>query len=318
MTENTSDCLTKRLAINYNIFNQSPVRSIKQLIGQNSTLISYRVNSVVNWSGEVYVDLVYKTIPIDLFTIYYIPMNEIKHLMPNSEKYITTVNGCNVKLNNPRLNSFHDYLPIRVKRGLLITDDNDDYEQYYASALNDDNLFEQKTSLTNVSNVANYFGTTVSNPMNSLITPLSLLIENNNNHFTSVGFTMTLPDVLYPKDFKAESVYSIDDTLRYYRQAIASIPALQLIDDIQYIKDFKEIVNEEDKQTTTAYIMSVKNLPDHGISGTIMIQPKRQVDLILYYPTNTYQIDVDELNSIKLFVEADEINYNNFQWLKKK
>ena len=329
--------LTKRLAINASVFGQSPVRAIKQLIGKNATLVSYKVNSIVNWSGDTIVDIVYQTIPIDVFSIYYVPINEIKQLVPNSEKYITVINGCNVKLSNPKLSAFHDYLPIRVSRrsplsvasASTVTSssasssviDVDDYERYYSIALDDEHTYEQNQAAINRQNesdeIANYYGTTVTNPLNALITPMRLLTENRSK--LSFGFTLSMPNKLYPANFHAPEVYSADDCIKYYQQQVKRIEALMLIDNIKASNDpniFK--VNEI---STTAYVIDVNLLPkgnDARVHGFILIQPRRIVRQILYFPTNAHEIDSDELDSIRQFIEADEINFNNYYFLKNR
>lgn len=295
-----------RLSINYHYFNAHPVRAIKQLIGQNATLISYKQNSVVSWDGNVIVDIVYRSIPIDQFSIYYVKQSEIKHLIPNSEKYITTINGCNVKLNNPKLNQFKEWLPIRIKKSMI--NDTDSYEEYYTQSIDDTNTNELKN---NSGGLANYFGTTVNNPMNSLITPLNLI--TNNNEYISTGFNITLPEKLYPDNFKPKELYTLDETIKYYRQVVQSLPAISIIQDIEQ----SDKLPENQSMETIGYLIDVKLLDTcDTLKGVILIQPKRICSLILYYPTNTYTISHEEIESIKKFVQMDQINYNNFMFIK--
>ena len=312
--------LTKRLQLNAQVFGVAPVRAIKQLIGRNATLLSYKVNSIVSWSGDVIVDIVYQTIPIDMFSIHYVKIDEIKQLVPNSEKYITIVNGCNVKLSNPKLTSFHDYLPIRIsRRSPLTTTENDDYERYYSIALDDNTLFEQNQDYINKTNetdeIANYYGTTVTNPLSSLITPMRLLTENRSK--LSFSFDVSEPKKLYPSSFKAPEMFTLDETVQYYQQQVKRIEALGLIDTIKVSNDAK--VFDSSELSTTAYVVSVNLIPD-GVSlhGFILIQPRRQPDKILFFPTNAHEILSDEVESIKRFIEADIINYNNFYYLKNE
>ena len=318
---NESSSITKslRLSINYKYFNSHPVRAIKQLIGQNATLISYKQNSIVKWDGNVIVDIVYKSIPIDQFSIYYVPIKDIKHLIPNSEKYVVVVNGCNVKLNNPKVNQFHDYLPIRIKKTII--NDTDKYENYYTETT--DGNMELKTDSHELTN---YFGTTVSNPMNSLITPLNILTNSSNlsinqseedkEHEKEIndnyGFNVVIPPSLYPSDFKPKDMYSLDDTIKYYRQIAQTIPALSIIQDIKQV----DKLPTSQTMSTTGYLIDVDLLPSNGINGIVLIQPKRICELILYYPTNNYMISSEEIKSIKDFVKMDRINYNNFMFVK--
>jgi len=311
---------TLRLSINYHYFNAHPVRAIKQLIGQNATLISYKVNSVVSWDGNVIVDIVYKSIPIDQFSIYYVKQSDIRHLIPNSEKYVVVVNGCNVKLNNPKLSQFHEWLPIRIKKTII--NDTDAYEDYYAQSITDSSLNELKT---NNGGLVNYFGTTVTNPMNSLITPLNTSLitsqitndgsNGSNESESGYGFNITLPDKLYPDNFKPKDSYTLDETVKYYRQVAQSIPATSIIQDIKVINDNK--LPESNTMETTGYIINA-NLLNNELKGIILIQPKRICELILYYPTNAYTISNAEVESIKKFIEMDRINYNNFMYIRNQ
>ena len=303
---------TLRLSINYHYFNAHPVRAIKQLIGQNATLVSYKVNSVVTWDGSVIVDIVYRSIPIDQFSIYYIKQSDIRHLIPNSEKYVTVVNGCNVKLNNPKLSQFRDWLPIRIKNSMI--NSTDDYENYYTQSVSDSSLNELKS---NSEGLANYFGTTVTNPMNSLITPLNSINSNESDESSSWGFSVNIPDKLYPDSFKPKDSYTLDETIKYYRQVAQAIPATSIIQDIQVVDNNK--LPDSKSMETIGYIINIKLLDqckDGELNGIILIQPKRICELLLYYPTNAYTISSQEIESIKKFIEMDRINYNNFMYIK--
>lgn len=289
---------TIRLSISASFFNASPVRAIKQLIGPNATLLSYTVSSVLTSSDEVIVDATYYSLPITPFSIYYIPISSIRHLIPNSEKYIATVNSHSVKLNNPKLSEFHDYLPVRIKRTMVNT--TDIYESYYSTT--DDSTF---TLNDNASVPIAYFATTVVNPLNYLITPI---------HPYSTSFNILTPSPLYPSSFvPPKSQYTIDDTINNYKQTVSTIPLLSNISSIEHSTTFPV---DSSPIPTTAYVVSASILPSSSIHGVILIQPKRIPDLILYYPTNTFTLSAEELASIKTFIDADIINYNNYYYLK--
>lgn len=303
---------TRRLAINAAVFNSAPIRTIKQLIGPNAQLLTYKINSVVTPFDEIIVDVTYKDLPISPFTIYYIPISSIKHLIPNSEKYIAVINSISVKLNNPKLNEFSNYLPVRVKNTII--NDVDAYEKYYSTV--DDSLFELNTSSSPHSNACAYFATTVNNPLNSLITPLSLI---GSNESASFAFTVPEPPILYPSDssFKPPvSPYTMEDMIRYYKQTTATVPSLSLIETITPSNTFP---SNGSTMSTTAYIIDITVLPtDKPIHGIILIQPKRIPTYILFYPSNAYTISTDELQSIKAFINAEVINFNNYHYLKKQ
>ena len=291
---------TIRLSIASSFFNASPVRAIKQLIGPNATLISYTVSSILTPSDELIVDATYRSLPITPFSIHYIPLSSIKHLIPNSEKYVATVDSLTVKLNNPKLSDFHDYLPVRIKRTIINT--TDVYESYYTT---DNSTF---TLNENATIPIAYFATTVVNPLNSLITPI---------HSHSTSFTVPTPEKLYPPSFNPpKSRYTIDDTINNYKQTVSTIPMLSNISSITHSSTFP--TSSSSSLPTTAYIIPTSSLPSTSTHGIILIQPKRIPDLILYYPTNNFTLSAEELASIKSFIEADIINYNNYYYLKNK
>ena len=299
----TNDNSTIRLSISSSFFNTSPVRAIKQLIGPNATLISYTVSSVLTSSDELIVDATYRSLPITPFSIHYIPLSSIKHLIPNSEKYVATINSLTVKLNNPKLSDFHDYLPVRIKRTIINTSDT--YESYYSTA--DDSTFTINENT--VAPIA-YFATTVVNPLNSLITPI---------HTFSTSFTIPSPTPLYPSSFTPPKCqYTIEDTVNNYRQTVSTIPMLSNISSISHSSSFPSSSATTSPIPTTAYIISSSVLPTTPIHGIIVVQPKRIPDLILYYPTNSFMLSAEELASIKSFINADIINYNNYHYLKNK
>ena len=306
----TATC-TRRLSINAAIFNSAPIRTIKQLIGPNAQLLSYKVNSIITPFDEILVDVVYKSLPLSSFAIYYIPIDSIKHLIPNSEKYIATINSISVKLNNPKLNEFSNYLPVRVKNTII--NDTDAYEKYYSTI--DDSTFELNTSSNPHSQPLAYFATTVSNPLNSLITPLSLIGANESASFS---FELSEPPKLYPDTFKQpKSPYTMEDMIRYYKQTTATIPSLSLIETITPATSFPAENNAT--MSTTAYVLDIDVLPsDKPIRGIVLLQPKRIPTYLLFYPSNAYTISPDELKSIKKFVNAEVINFNNYHYLKKE
>ena len=306
-SSSASSPTTRRLTINASIFNASPVRTIKQLIGPNSLLISYKINTLITPYDEVIVDVVYKDLPLSPFAIYYIPTSSIKHLIPNSEKYVATINDIPVKLNNPKLNDFKDYLPVHVKNTII--NDTTAYEQYYSSL--DSTTYTLSTPTTTPHNEISYFATTVTNPLNSLLTPLSLLTSSAST--ASFGFSTTTPPILYPETFKPPpSPYDQASTIRYYQQTISTIPSLSLITTITPTNTFPH----ETAITTTAYLLDASLLPDTPIRGIILLQPKRPPTQLLFYPTSSYIISSDEIASIKSFIKSEVINYNNFHYLK--
>lgn len=303
---------TLRLSINSSLFNSSPVRAIKQLIGPNAHLISYSTSSILTPSSELLVDVTFTSLPLSPFFIHYIPLSSIKQLIPNSEKYTATINSITIKLNNPKLTSFHDYLPVRIKPTII--NSSTSYDSYYSTI--DDITYTLSSSPSSPSSSFSYFATTVTNPLNSLLTPLSLL-SSSITSTSSFSFTFPLPNQLYPSTFTPPpSPYSLSDTISNYQQTLQTIPSLSLITTITHSTTFPTNLNPT--MSSTAYIIPYTSLPTSSpLKGIILIQPKRIPSLILYYPTNIYTLSPSELSSIQSFVKADEINYSNYHYLKK-
>ena len=308
------DVRTLRLAINAAHFTAAPVRTIKQLIGPNAQLLSYRVSSILLPSNELLIDITYKSLTLSPFVIYYIPINTIKHLIPNSEKYTSTINGITIKLNNPKLNEFKDYLPVRVKPTMI--NNTDYYEKYYSTI---DGVKYELTLNDPASAPIAYFTTTVTNPLNALLTPLSLLNDEFNYLSFGYGDSSNTSQVvkLYPDNFTASDTYNLADTVKYYKQTLSTIPSLSSVENISTTFD-DNIFNIKETVNTTAYVIPIDKLPTNKpIFGIILIQAKRKVDMLLYYPINTFRISVEELKSIHEFMKNEMINYNNYHYLKK-
>ena len=331
------------LRLNYHQFSLHPISTIKQHLTQNVKILNFKQSSIVNWDQTVLVEVEYESIPINPFQIYYVNMKDIKHLIPNSEKYVCVVNGCQVKLVNPRLNNFKEYLPIKI-RSTIIPIPNSNTEDLYI-----DNELK-----TNATTPIQYFGTTVIQPMNALCTPMMLIekdlnqnitqnannindnnntnnnlnnnveqnnFENNLSNGFSLGFSLPLPEKLYPSTFKPTFI-SAEDNLKNYKQCLMSAKLLSNVDNVVSIS---KLPDDIPTSTTTAYVCDINIFTqnsidgnDGSINGIILIQPKRIPTSILWYPTNAYRISKDELESIKRFIEFDLINYTNYQYIKNK
>ena len=285
------------LTLPYHQFSLHPITTIKQHLTPNVTILSYKQSSIVTYDQTVLVEINYISLPINPFLIYYIPITDIKHLIPNSEKYICSINDCQVKLVNPKLSHFKTYLPIKVRSSMLPLQDQDDF---YI----DDEL------KTNLSTPIQYFGTTVIQPMNAFCTPLSLLNKDLNS---PNSFDLELPPILYPNNFKP-SFISESDNLKNYKQCLVSAKLLNNVDEVIEINNTNNITYNG----TTAYVINFSLLMkmNNSIKGIILIQPKRIPEKVLWYPTNSYEISKDELHSIDRFLEFDRINYFNYQYLK--
>jgi hypothetical protein len=284
---------TERLEIPYFLYSLNPSRSIKQLLGQNITIVSYEVNDIITNDDQVIVDVKYTSIPFSLLKIYYINVSELKRLIPNSEKYVITINGCNVKISSPRLKEYNKVLPIRIKATL---------SNNYSSAGQLDSQFL-------------YYGTTVTTPMNYLCTPLKYI----NHKFEP--FETEVIEPIHTKEFKDTFDKKInekfnellEETIKYYKQSLSAFNILSPIDHVLNAKTFTEC-----KFGTTGYVIPFDIIPiNKDLNGIILIQPKRIPNYVLYYPTRNFTICEEELVSIKGFLEQDAVNYYNFQYVRE-
>lgn len=292
-TDKSYPIQSERLEIPYFLFSLNPSRSIKQLLGQNITIVSYESNDIITDDERVIVDVKYTSIPFSLLKIYYVNVSEMKKLIPNSEKYVVTINGCNVKISSPKLKEFNKVLPIRVKATL---------SNNYSSAGQLDSQFS-------------YYGTTVTTPMNFLCTPLKYI----NHKFEPFETECIKP--IYTKEFKDSFDKKLnekfnellEETIKYYKQSLSTFNILSAVDHVLNVQNFSEC-----KIGTTGYVIPFDIIPTNGnLNGIILIQAKRIPNFVLFYPTRNFTLCEEELISIKEFLEQDAVNYYNFQYVRE-
>ena len=268
-----------RLEIPYFMYSLNPTQSIKQLLGQNVRIITHSSNDVITENDSLIVDVEYTSIPFSLLKIYYVKVSDLKRLMPNCEKYVAVINGCNVKISSPKLKEFSKVLPIKIKATL---------SNNYSSSGQLDSQFA-------------YYGTTVSSPMNSLCSPLKYI----NHSFEPFDTEEIKP--IYTPEFKSEFEKKVkdshqkllDETMKYYKQALSTFNILSAVDHVT--SEVKNI--SECKMGTTGYVIPFDLIPlDKSINGIILIQPKRIPNYVLFYPTKNFTICSEELVSIKKFI----------------
>ena len=282
-----------RLEIPTFMYSLNPTKSIKQLLGQNISIVSHSANDIITQNDSLIVDVEYTSIPFSLLKIYYVNVSDLKRLIPNSEKYVATINGCNVKISSPKLKEFPKVLPIKIKATL---------SNNYSSSGQLDSQFS-------------YYGSTVSTPMNYLCSPLKYV-----NHSFEPFDTEEI-EPLYDSNFKTSFTQTLsknhaaflEETMKYYKQALSTFNILSSVDHIT--SDVKNI--SDCKMGTTGYVIPFSLLSiDRELNGIILIQPKRIPDYILFYPTKNFTICVEELLSIKKFLEQDKENFYNFNYVK--
>lgn len=283
-----------RLKIPYITYTSNPAVTIKQHLGQHITILSFQASDIITSDDCVLVDVTYSCIHFSPFTIYYIPVSDIKPLVPNSDKYIVNINNCNVKitLNDPPDTKHPNHLiPINIRATLP--------NNYSPNG-------ELESQFT-------YFATIVSQPLNSLCTPLRYM-----NHSFEPFETPPVKQ-LYPESYVSEYQASHKDSfetdllfmVNQYKASYVTFNILSSIDRVIPVTSFSECV-----LGTTAYVIAFEKIPlDSDINGIILIQPKRIPEYVMFYPTNSCVICVEELLSIKEFLARDVVNYYNFKYV---
>lgn len=270
-----------RLAIPYNIYMQNPAEAIRQLLGQHITIEGFTHSDIVLPDDTVIVDVTYQAIPISLFQIYFVEMASLKPIMPDSDKYIAIINKCFVKITIPNTASFKKVVPIKIMSTL-----------------------SNKATATSETQFA-YFGTIVTQPLNTLCTPIRYI-----NH-SYEPFEVPPVKPIYPESYHVKIDVSEAELLqmcRNYKSALILHNILNPVVNVVSAKTYAEC-----KPGTTGYVIPFEAIPiNQDINGIILIQPKRIPNYVMFYPTSACTICIEELESIKRFLEQDLVNYTNF------
>lgn len=284
-----------RLKIPYQTFLANPAFTIKQYLGQHITIISYTTSDIITSDDCIIVDIEYTSIQLSPFITYYIKTSSIKPIIPNSDKYIASINNCNVKITIPNISDYqsipNSLIPINIRATL-------------PNNYSPNGPIESQFT---------YFGTIVSSPMNNLCTPLRYI-----NH-SYEPFSVEPIKALYPQDYITQHESQHKDsfetdllfTVKQYKQALVLFNILAPIDRVVSVNKFSECISG-----TTGYVINFSEIPlTEYINGIILIQSKRIPNYILFYPTDTCTISPEELLSIKQFLENDIVNYYNYEYV---
>ena len=289
-----------RLELNYADFLSKPISTIHHLLSPNAVVLSYVTNSVVSWNDTIPVDVSYTTIPIDPVTIYYVSIDSLKKLIPDSTKYVTRVEGCYVKITNPQLNMFKEYLPIKI---IPILSENEQFDNYYQ--LESDN--ENKHVITSSSPAfINYMGKPVTNPLSNYCTALLSQLHE---------FNLPKATKLYTKEPTLKYyTFTKEQTIENYKKKLSAFDILNIVDNVVYSDKFPSL----NSPPTTAYVMPFSAFDiKQDINGIIMIQSDRLWNLVLYYPHSSFIITSEHLNSINNLLEYDYTNLLNINHIRK-
>ena len=274
---------TERLKIPYAIYSGNPHNSIRELLGQDIQIKSVKVNSIVTDDECYIIDVEYINIKFNPFEVIFIDVGEVKPMIPNSTVYAARINGCNVKISIQRIADFKSKIPIHISPKLS---DNVSAE----GQLND---------------IFSYYGKVVRRPMHDLCTPLKYPGHQ------ATPFKLPPIPKLYPEGYKLKRSYTMEETKDAYKAEASQQSQLKAVDNFVIAKSFDEC-----KFGTTGYIIDYSKIPqDRYLNGIILIQAKRIPNVVLFYPTNVYMLYLEELESIKNFLEMDEINALNYDFV---
>jgi hypothetical protein len=100
-----------RLVINSKEFYKNPKQSIMMLLGNDIELINYIQSDIVLNDGEVIIDVFYKKLSLNPFTIYFVKQEDMKALTPTGGTFVTKIDDIPVKI---KTTNVEDILPIRI------------------------------------------------------------------------------------------------------------------------------------------------------------------------------------------------------------
>lgn len=274
---------TERLKIPYAIYSTNPHNSIRELLGQDIQIKSMNVNSIITDDECYIVDVEYVNVKFNPHEVIFVDVKDIKPMSPNSSTYATNINGCNVKITINRIADYKSKIPLHVKPKC------------------NDNVGADGQ----LNEIFSYYATPVRRPMHDLCTPL----KYPGHQVTP--FKVPVIQKLYPDGYVLKRSYTMDETKDAYKAEASQKSQLKAVDNFVVAKSFDEC-----KFGTTGYIIEFDKLPlDRYLNGIILVQSRRIPNVVLFYPTNAYMLYIEELESIKSFLEMDEVNALNYDYV---
>lgn len=278
-----------RLLIPYFTYIQNPKRAILQLIGNNVNLISFSSNDIITDDDRIIVDVKYTSIQLSTLRIYYIKYEDLKRLLPNSDIYITEIEGCGVKIKMSKEPS--KIVPIRVSPRI-------------ANNFSSSGQLEKQFL---------YYGTIVKSPLNSLYTPLKYM-EHAYEPFETEEIEKQCPDDFRSKIEKEIEQKDPSASVSIYQEASEAIVSLCLLDSFTFAKSLSEC-----KDGTVGYVIDFRTIlseAKHQLNGIILIDSKRINPYhVLYRPNQSFVISMSEIKSLAKFLDEDAKNYYNFRYI---
>lgn len=277
-----------RLALPYSMYITNPAETVRQILGQHITIESMTHSDLILPDDTIVVDVIYKAINISLFQIYFVQVSNLKPIIPDSDKYIVIINDCFVKVCVPNISSYPKVVPIKILATM-------------PSKVGSNSGLETQCA---------YFGTIVTQPLNTICTPIRYI----NHSFEPFEVPPVKP--IYPSTYISSiGAYNPSDSelnqmCRNYKASLILHNILNSVINVTPAKSYAEC-----KEGTTGYVLPFSEIPiTQDINGIILIQSKRIPNYVMFYPTASFTICVEELESLKSFIEQETINYYNFKY----
>jgi hypothetical protein len=247
---------------------------VKSLVGHQAKILSIKISDVILPDDSLLIDVEYQEMPFGMMTIYFIESSTLKSVIPNSPLFGVNVLGIPVRV-TLKQPDVQKYLPIRINKRVDFKDE--------------DHRFL-------------YFGTPVKTPLLSYCSILKRMYKN---------FTCEEIEQLYPQKFQPKSEITEEKMLSSYKMKIKQVPQLNFVIDIIPARSLDKLEN----QFTKGFLIDWHLIDTtKKLNGIIYIQPERTPFKVVFIPSATFTIDIDELLSIDEFLQMENVNYLNFHY----
>lgn len=263
--------------------------TIKTYLGQHVVLKSVKQQPFITNDSTVPFHVTYLAFPVDTTKTFFADKSEIKQISPNSKNAVYKLYPENAKdpilvtIYNNRIKQEGKYVPFRINP--------------IAASVQESNDFPVPIT---------YFALINYEPLHDLVLPLHRSPKQSNR------FMIPVPEKLYPDSWKPpEPKWTVEQTVENYKFEVSCFRILSNVDKVVLVDSF-----EKTHPSSTAYVLPYKLIPtDRPLNGVLLFIMKRHPDYILYFPTVTYTLDLDTLESFKRFCEYEMIEYNNYYYM---
>lgn len=261
--------LSERFKASAELFYANPEGYIKSLLG-DVTNMTYQVLSVVMPGAQILVDVRYDKFSPPTLKTMYVRIDELKHLNAQGNYFIFE----------------RDSKPI-----CLVTDPTDQ------------DILKKRTSIpvfiysyNKNDKFYSYVARTLETPLHAYST-----VDAKRRIFVDAIPTIDKAD----EKKKGVELFSIEETLRAYKEEVAHYELFKFVNDISVVKSFEETKNARGNQS---FVLDYRMLPDEGLNGHVIISDRRRSDLLFYYPHTSNFIDSEQVKFIKEFMAYDVTN----------